>query len=985
MQLATIPFEAPFLDTLARHWLARHRGAPGAPLGDALAEGLILLPTRRAARALADAFLRVSGGAPLLLPRITALGALDEAPLALAGALDLPPPVDEMQRLAVLARMVLGLPEQAGGVRGADRAWRLAVELAALMDEAERAELSLPEALARAADGAHAAHWQITLEFLTIVTRFWPDWLAGQGFANPAERQVRLLRAQARAWADQPPSMPVWVAGISSAQPAIGALLRVVARMPQGAVILAGLDQALPDAVWDQLEPTHPQAGLRAVLAQLDARRGDVAVWNAEPVAPPGRVRTLAEALLPAPALATWRAPAPAELTGLRRLAPVDQQEEAVAIALVMRDALAQQGATVALVTPDRALAGRVTAELGRFGVVADDSAGEPLAETPPAVFLRLLARAVAEQLAPVALLALLKHPFAAAGLSPASCRTAARRLEIAALRGPRPLGGLAGLRRAAEKAGERVENLLDRIETCLAPALRVAASVEVAPKEALTALVESAEMLAATDAAPGPARLWGQEEGDALAAHLAAAIDALAHLPDQPPAVLPELLDALLAGEVVRSRRALRGSDAGAEHPRVFIWGLLEARLQSVDVAVLGGLVEGVWPPMTDPGPWMSRQMRARAGLPSPEERIGEAAHDFSAIACAARVAVLSCPRRRDGAPAVPSRWLARLDAYLAGQNRAVPPHPAATWARLLDQPAGDPKPVAPPAPCPPVDLRPRKLSVTEIETWIADPYAIHARHILRLRPLPPLEEETDASDYGSLVHKAIHRFLAEHGALWPAGAAEHLARAMDRTLAEADLRPALREWWGPRLRRIAHWVARTETERRAGMALVRVLPEIEGDWPLPAPRGFRLTGRADRIERRADGTIAILDYKTGIPPSAAEVANGHAPQLPLEAAMAAAGAFGPDAQGPAAELAYWRLTGGFEPGALTRLLKDGPAEIATAAATAEASLRRLIAAFDDPARPYLSQPHPGRRPRFPEYAHLARVAEWESAEDSN
>jgi ATP-dependent helicase/nuclease subunit B len=976
VRIATIPFEAPFLDTLAMRWLDENPHH--------LAAGMILLPTRRAARALADAFLRVRNGAPLLLPRIVAIGALDETPLALAGALDLPPAVEPMRRLAALARMVLALPEQDGGVRHADRAWRLAVELAALMDEAERQELDLPAALGRAAEGDHAEHWKITLDFLRIVTIAWPAWLADQGLANPADRQARLLRAQARAWEDDPPAAPIWVAGVSGGQPAIGALLRVVARLRGGAVILAGLDQGLDDESWNALDATHPQAGLRALLTRLDSRRAEVERWDGPPAAPPGRVGALAEALLPAPSLGRWRAPFHAELTGLSRLAAADPQEEAVAIALALRDALEIPGARAALVTPDRALAGRVAAELGRWGVVADDSAGEKLAETPPAVFLRLLARAVSENLAPVALLSLLKHPLAGAGLAPAACRAAARALEVAVMRGPRPLGGLTGLRRATEKNPPWGTNLVARLEACLAPALRVAAAVAVPPSSALAALVAAAEALATTNAEEGAARLWSGEEGEALATHLAAAIEALTLLPPQPPGTMPELLDALLEGAVVRGRRALRGTDAAAEHPRVFIWGLLEARLQSADLIVLGGLVEGVWPPATDPGPWMSRQMRARAGLPSPEEAIGDAAHDFVASACCARETVLSFPNRRDGAPAVPSRWIARLDAWLAGQHAALPSHPAAAWARLLDQPNGASQPAKPPQPRPPLEFRPRRLSVTEVETWLADPYAIHARHILKLKPLRPLEEQTDAADYGTLVHAAFKRFLDEMGAKWPADAAERLTRAMEQTLAEADLRMALREWWGPRLRRIAAWVAAHETARRAAVAPVRVLAEVKGDWTLPVPRGFRLTGRADRIEIRPDGTLAILDYKTGTLPPAANAENGHASQLTLEAAMAAAGAFGPRARGPVSELAYWRLTGGYIPGEAQVLLKGDRDLLAKAAAEAEASLLRLIVAFDDPDRAYLSQPHPGRRLRFPEYAQLARVAEWESAEDA-
>jgi ATP-dependent helicase/nuclease subunit B len=974
MRLCSIAPNLPFLDTLAGRWLAAHAEP---------SRGMLLLPTRRAARALAEAFLRATGGRPLLLPRITALGALDEAPLELAGALDLPPAIEPMHRLAELSRLVLALPAEDGGAGTADRAWMLAGELAALMDEAERAELDLPAALAGAADAAHAEHWRITLRFLDIVTRAWPAWLAEVGMMNPAARAVALLRAQARAWEERPPADPVWIAGTTAAIPAVAALLRAVAWSPNGLVVLPGLDADLPEDAWEALDDSHPQAAQRHLLAGLGATRADVVAWDAPPAAPVGRVDALRRALLPAAALGAWRAPAATpDLTGLRRLAPADAQEEAVAIAMLLRDALEIPGHRAALVTPDRALAGRVAAELLRWDVVADDSAGERLGDTPPAVFLRLLARAVEARLAPLALLALLKHPLAAAGLSPAACRAATRELERAALRGPRPPPGLTGLRERLDDAAhapDAARRLLDRLEAAIGPALRVAASVEAAPADALAALIASAEALAATDTEPGPARLWAHEEGEALAALLAEALDALPRLPDQPPSALPGLLDALLEGAVARSRRALRGRDATAEHPRVFIWGLLEARLQTVDVIVLGGLAEGVWPPATDPGPWLSRPMRKAAGLPSPEERVGLAAHDFVAAACAAPVAVLSCPRRRDGAPAVPSRWLTRLDAMLAGRALTPPAHPATAWARALDLPARV-MPAARPRPRPPLGLRPRRLSVTEIETLLADPFAIYARHVLRLRPLDPLEQETDAIDYGSLVHRALEIFLRDHGATWPANADLTLRAAMEQALAQARVRPALAEWWLPRLYRIADWVAEHERDRRAAAAPERIVPELLGAWAVPG-RDFVLRGRADRIERYAGGRLAILDYKTGAPPSRKEVEAGFAPQLPLEAAMAEAGGFGADLVGRVTELTYWHLTGGFVPGEARTLFNADATRIAEAVRAAEAGLRELIAKFDDPTTPYLSVPHPGRAPRFSDYAQLARRSEWADA----
>ncbi|MBV8457992.1 MAG: double-strand break repair protein AddB [Acetobacteraceae bacterium] len=975
MKLFSLPAHAPFLDAVAAEWL-EHAGDDPLRVGD----GIILLPTRRAARALAEAFLRVSGGRALLLPRIVALGALDETPLALAGVLDLPPAVDPMRRNAELARLVLAMGGANGAPRSADGAWRLAADLAALMDEAERAEIDLARTLPEAAAPQFAAHWAHTLTFLRIVTEHWPNWLKQQGVMSPGARSVALLDAQAAAWGAAPPAHRVLLAGVTAGYPAIGRLAKVVASLPAGAVLLPGLDRELAEEVWQGLDDGHYQAGLRDLLAQLGATRADVAEWPARPRhdMPENRLQLLARALLPGRALSVWRDGTLPPSAGLWRLDAADEQQEAMAIALILRDALERPGARAALVTPDRELAGRVTKELSRFGVIADDSAGEKLSETPPAVFLRLLAQAVAEELAPVQLLALLKHPMAALGLAPPECRAATRMLERACLRGPRPMAGLTGLRQAVERPGVPGEarGLVGRLERRLAPLLRVMAAVAESPVEWLSRLIESAELLAATDEAAGATRLWAAEEGEALAERLAAALRALVVLSAQPPASLPSLLDALLEGAVVRSRRALRGRQ-GTEHPRVFIWGLLEARLQSAEVMVLGGLAEGVWPPATDPGPWLSRPMRRQMGLPSPEQQVGQAAHDFAGAACAAPEVVLSCPRRRDGAPTVPARWLVRLEAMLAGTG-GLPAHPAGEWAHALDQPDGPPKPVAPPRPCPPLRLRPKRLSVTEIEIWIRDPYAIYARHVLRLRPLDALDQDTDAADYGSLVHNGVHKFLERYIASWPANAAAQLREALLTELAAARFRPALAAWWAPRLERIADFVAQEEGRRRSVNAPVVLRTELSGTWDT---QGFTLSGRADRIERRSDGSLAILDYKTGYVPSQKDVDAGLAPQLLLEAAMAAEGAFGEELRGHASELAYWRLTGGWEPGEVCALYGNDAAEIGAAVAGAADALRSLVEQFDGPRACYLAQPHPARAPRFADFAQLARVAEWATA----
>jgi ATP-dependent helicase/nuclease subunit B len=963
MKLAAFPPETAFLPALAHAWLA----APG----DAQA-GLLILPNRRAARALAGAFLNANAGRALLLPRIISLASLDETPLALAGALDLPPAVTPMQRQALLAKLIL----QSAATTTLHAAWALAADLATLLDDADYGEIDLAKALPNLVPEELAAHWQTTLKFLTIITAHFPAILAELGLINPAARQVALINAQNAAWAARPPTAKIWMVA-RDANPALARLAGTIAGLPQGRVILPGYDPTLPDAAWDALDDSHAQSGIAHLLAALGARRDEILLLPAPTQAstsavPPGRSALLSRALLPGACLLAWQEPAVLNTAGLTRLEASDEQEDATAIAMALRAALETPGATAALITPDRALASRVTAALARFGIAANDSAGEPLADTPPGILLRLAARAAAAEFAPVPLLALLKHPLTAAGNPPEITRADARALERAALRGPRPPPGLEGIRfRLAEHGKPAGQDFLARLETCLAPLTGLAEHPR--PADALRALIAAAEALAATEAQPGAAIIWSGEAGAALSDHLLEATSALEDLPEIAKHDLPALLDAILANTVIRRPRT-RDS-----HPRIAIWGVQEAMLQTVDVAVLGGLHEGVWPAAAEPGPWLSRPMRRAAGLPTPEQAIGRAAHDFFSLSCACPEVILAAPTRRDRAPAVPARWLTRLDATLAGADSLLPRHPAPDWAAQLDRPEKLERRPAP-RPRPAAANRPATLSISDIATLIADPYAIYAKKILRIHELAALDEESDASQFGNIVHAGLAAFFTLERDFAAPDAAAALTVKLQTELRKSRPRAALQHWWEARLARIACWVVELEAERRRNNQPAALALELSGELCLPG--GFTLKGRVDRIERTADGNIFIADYKTGEPPHIDKVQTGAAPQLPLEAVMAEAGAFGEDFTAPVTELAFWQISGRHKPGA-ERVIK--PELLRTLIETAGASVADLFDKFADPATPYLAKPHPARGTYRDTYSGISRRGEWEGAADDS
>jgi ATP-dependent helicase/nuclease subunit B len=962
MTVFSIPAGESFVDALAHQLLKETAGEPTK-----LSDMLILLPTRRACRALQEGFLRASDGKPLLLPRLQPLGDDDEEEMSGEG-IELPPAVPAVTRRLLLTRLVL----QLGGGRGGqtpspDQAARLADELGRLLDQVQTEELSFAH-LAKLVPDELARHWQITLDFLTILTEHWPSILAGSGWIDSAERRNRLLTRRAEQWTADPPSFPILAAGSTGSQPATARLLTAIARLPQGRLVLPGLDRRLTAIEQRQLDHTHPQFALLHLVRSLDLTPADVPLWPGCAEIP--RARWVAEALRPAATTEDWRhldaAEAIEAFDGVERLDCPGSREEAAAIALMMREVLETPAQRAALVTPDRALARRVAAELGRFDIEIDDSAGRPLTVTPPGGFLALTARMVGENFAPHAVLAALKHPLAQGGLPPGQFKIRVRRLERLALRGPRPAPGVEGMAALCHKDSELVSWLghLGRLTKPLSDLMKEA-------KPSLAALLSAhlalAEGLAATPDEPGGAELWRHDAGQAAHRFAADLADAAPALPEMEGRHYPGLIEQLMDGVTVRP------SYGG--HPRLAIWGPLEARLQQADLLILGGLNEGSWPPEPAADPWMSRPMRSRFGLAPPERRIGLAAHDFAQGICAPRV-MMTRAVRSGGAPTVPSRWLLRLDALL--RRRDWPHGDWLAWATALDQ-ADQMSEVRPPAPKPPVEARPRELPVTAIELWMRDPYGLYAQRILKLRALDPIDADPAARDYGSAVHAALERFLKTYpiGPL-PPDALPRLIEIGRESLAEVAARPGLWAFWWPRFESIAAWLVDKEGKRRRDIRESFV--EISGSVEIGAPAGpFLLTAKADRIDRMTDGSLAIIDYKTGAPPSVKEVAAGFAPQLPLEAMIARQGGFKEIGAAEVGALLFWRLKGGLD-GGEERSAGKNVAELTNEAFS---GLAELVRRFDDADTPYEARPHPDRAPKYSDYGHLARLTEWSGGEE--
>ena len=1034
-RLFNVPPGAPFLPTLVEA-LCDGRLVPGFPesLDDplALADATIFVPTRRAARELRTAFVTslAAGGTAraAILPSIRTLGDPDEdgglAPFAEAApeTLDLAPVIDPAERTVALAQLTLGwiraLPAHLQGLHGgeaievpsspADAIW-LARDLAGLMDEMESRGTDWRK-LAEIDVGDQARWWDLTTNFLRIATEAWPAFLSERDRSNPAAHANAAIRAEAMRLEAEGAARrgPVIAAVSPNLGPAQTEFVRAVALHARGAVVIPGIDTdaATLNGVLGlsgaEPSPGHPQFGHARLLDALGASPEEVVHLSKERSA---RERVVVEAMRAPDETYLWRRNAATleagALDGISLVEAPTPREEALAIAGALRGAIEEEGRTAALVTPDRGLARRVAAELRRFGIDADDSAGTPLLATGAGALMRLALAAALEPGDPHALLGLLKHPQARFGLKRGRVRSATLAIELIVLRsgmtGPvevERLGEMFEERLVAAAAARRKPFWLSRFDAETLDAARLLIG---RVRDALTLLADArrsgrpqapsvwAAQIAYTldvigeDAEGRHDRLYGEADGAALGRALRGlmavreddGIELGAH-------EVASAFEALLSGEAVR--RPPTG------HPRVAILGLIEARLLSFDTLVMGGLNEGSWPRQTTTDAFLSRPMRTALGLDPPERRIGLEAHDFTMAMGAAKV-VLTRAKRSDGAPTTPSRWLQRLEAVLpdAFDTMRAEGETLLADVRGLDRSGGRPVRATRPDPAPRVDARPTKLSFTEIETLRRDPYAIYARHVLRLLPLDEPQAEPGAAERGTLFHAIVERFVFEKHDPSAPDAREVLLGIAFEQFEEAGLPEPIRALWWPRLEGVIDPFLAWERERRERVSVSYVEPYASIDVG-----GTRLTGLADRIDVLKDGTIEIIDYKTGSNPSQREARALLSPQLALEAAVARRGRFGvidgPRVPaGDPASLLYVRLRPGERRFAAQRI-ETANTSAADLAERAWHELSGLLASFRDPLTPYPSRVMPQREGALDgTYDHLARAREWMVGDDED
>lgn len=919
----------------------------------ALSDVQIYVPNRRSVRALANMFLEVSDGQATLLPQLTPLGDIDEEdllendPFTLEEDPFLTPAIAPLERQILLTKMILAREDLQ---LAPTEAFRLAGDLASFLDRAHTENVDLTQ-LNTLVIGDLAGHWQVTCEFLSLIIEHWPNILTARGEIDPAARRNILLEKKIQALQKNPPQHRVIAAGSTGSIAASAELLNTIARLPNGCVILPGLDPALDDNLWDAIDATHPYYYQKQLIARMDIDRHSVQLWPGTSYPENDVLKLLHYAMQPQDVFDLTDAQIDtSRLNDVEFYAAEDNLHEAKIIALRLRDVLNHPDKTAMVVTPDRILAQHIQQEMQRWDIAINDSGGSKLSQSPLGVFLKMVAGLSASSMQSTHILGLMRHPLFRLHAPLEHRNQAISELEIALRQDFVPHNDLRQFR-----PDHSFPILADTL-AALTPILQDKQTLPL--DEWIKRHIEAAEILATSPSLSGVDLLWRNDEGEAASRLLLSLYEAAK--PHDFAITAKDysfFIDALLEQVTIRP--------SYGTHPRLTILSNIEARLQHADLVILAGLNETVWPMQIKPDTWLSRPMQRDIGFGSPDRRIGQSALDFMTLFAMPNLCI-TWAGTRDGTDVHPSRWIQQIFAVLKknGKPPAINVAPYYHWAKALDYPLHL-VPRAAPEFSPPVQDRPRKLPVTSIGLWQKDPYGLYAKYILSLRPLDALDRQPDARDWGNASHKILERFITEN-IFREADPRNGFDRITTEVLSSYPLNRSQKKAWEGKLRVIGDWlVADTAQHEHATVEVTKTKAMTLGD-----NSQFELYGRADHIDISDPNGIIITDYKTGSLPSTKSIENGLSPQLPLLGWLNDAD----DAQ-----LRYIKLSGKQDKPVEVKLFKNSAALIDAN----KKHLENLLQRFYIDVTPYTAQAL--GKSDYDDYRHLKRVAEWAALSESS
>ncbi|MBR5154665.1 MAG: PD-(D/E)XK nuclease family protein [Alphaproteobacteria bacterium] len=956
-----IPGSCPFWETIANIYLKKFSNKELE-----LASVLFMVPNRRACLSLTNAFVRIQGLKPTILPQIVPISEIDEDEM-LFGSFNLeeiwpeiPPPISREERLFLFARLILSKPNDFGlKSMSPAQAISLAQDLATLIDTAYNQGLSFDK-LHDLVPEKYATHWQETLKLLKIITEFWPQILEERGAIDTSLMKNIVLSKQALLWRKENTSKNIIIAGVSASFPSIVEMFETVKNLPNGEIYFAGIDNFADDDYWEAIDEVHPQFEIKDLLNKINIDRKNIA--NVLEPRDANREQFISEIMRPAIVSNKWRSIADdfnlqKSLENITLLTLKNQRDEALAIALKMREVLNYPEKTAALVSYDRNLARRVSSELKRFGVEVDDSAGIPLNLSPIGIYLRVIVEAAENLTSSLKIVDLLKNPFTLLGFNKNEFRSKVYDFETSL--------------RMEKKKNINSEKfwLRDVIIEKLSPLSELLSQDLIDFGEVLRKNIEIAEEIANSDTTKGKNFLWRGDCGKIAVRFITKILETSSLIGKISGKDYLPMLCQLMSNETVRTTYGT--------HPRLSILGPIEAQLQNFDYIIIGEVNEGIWPKLPQADMWMSRPMMKDFGFALPEKNIGILANSFANFMKSPNV-ILTRAERIGESPTQKSRWLLRIETVLNAFGvdiSTIMDKDFSSFVMNLDKPKVY-KSIKAPAPCPPVASRPRKLSASGVDLLIADPYSVFAKYILKLYPLDNLDEKPDQRDYGSLIHEIIEEFNTKYDGPLPLNALDVLVEIGKRKFDEKNLDNDIRAFWFPKFLSTAKWIIQKELDYRDGVK--KIHNEVSGEISYNIQNGdFVFTAKADRIDELKNNDINIFDYKTGSIPTKSQVKSGHAMQLLLEGIIARKKAYPLGLNSQLSNLIYWKL------GKEELIIDKKNDELDKLLDEAEEYLVKLMNTFDFETTPYHSRPTPKFIPKNKDYEHLARIREWSVQED--
>ncbi len=895
--------------------------------GEQLPEVKFFLPNRRSCREFREIFLAKKS---TFLPQIKAI-----SDISYEDFFDFLPnqtakdEIDELLQINVLQGLdylfFLSKEIQKQSVFGEDldfeHAFKIALNLQNLFDEIEREEIDLSK-LNEIDDSNLSQHRLLTLDFLKNFHVKIKNSLLKKNIFFASASQNFIIQKFVSLLENQGSKAPIVIAGSTGSVSFSAKLIRAISQ--KNYVVLYGATNE------NFTEENHPQFFLNRLIQFLKIEKKTITQIAEEKFCLSSNTRQNLISLMVLPSAETlkWQEiykhldieKTAQDLTkNFRLIEAKNEIEEAKIIKLILHEAL-QNNKTTALITNNDKLASLVKLELTQDNLPFNDARNLSIFNSHLVNFLLLILELIESDFNSHSLLAILKNPLC----SHSKDKEILADFEIKILRQDRANSGLDGIKKKL-KDEEVLREFFNKFCFELVSGSHTLASHT-------ASLIKTAENLSK--------KTWSQ-------------------LLEQEPAQIElfEFFEKLKTQQIALDKKNLLSlfknllsqvsyfekSDAGAP---IQILSTIEARLLNYDLVVIASLNEGDFPQIESEN-WLGKKIKKDLGIDRTLKKVGQSAYDFCNYLSNESVVLTRC-KSSNGAVLIESPFLLKFKTIC--QKIGVSLDCGEKYFALLaKQNSSESRQIEPANPKPKIEIRPKKISVTEISKLLSSPYDIYAKKILQLEELEKIDFEPSYAEFGSFIHEALEEFVKN-----PKDA--NFFKKAEEIFEKYFLFSEAKLIWWPKFENIfADFVK--ENERFLNFKnRVEISAEL-------AVLDVTIRGKIDRTITNDEGETEIFDYKTGQVPSKIDVLRGANPQLTIAALMLA--------EEKISALNYWKLSSS-SPSEIKKIC-DNSEEILILTAAAKAGLTKLFEFFTNEENGYLAT----ENSTYGDYQNLARIEE--------